>query len=68
MPYIKVDILIYKDLGYPSHREHLIVGRHKGSTIKKAPVIELFKRMVNVFRYYNHLMKEEESNDTPIYP
>lgn len=58
MPYIKVSITIYKSLGYSAHKDEIIVGDHKGVTITKAPVIELFKRMVNVFRYYNRVVRK----------
>lgn len=53
MPYIKVQITIYKFLGYPSLREEVIVGNHKKEPITKLMVIELFKKMVAIFRKYN---------------
>lgn len=59
MPYIKVEIIIYKSLGYSAHKDQIIVGNHYGgNTIKKESVIELFKRMVNVFRYYNRVVRK----------
>ena len=57
MPYIKVSITVYKSLGYPSHREQIIVGDHEGNAITKGFVVELFKKMVVIFRYYNRVLK-----------
>ena len=57
MPYIKVSITIYKSLGYPSHRDQVIVGDHKGEAITKDFVIELFKMMIGIFRYYNRVLR-----------
>lgn len=53
MPYIKVSITIYKSLGYPSLKKELIVGSHTKVSITKSMVIELFKKMVTIFRGYN---------------
>lgn len=58
MPYIKIEILIYKSLGYPAEREQLIVGSHGRQSITTDMVKDLFKKMVQVFRKYNLRRKE----------
>ena len=60
MAYIKVDITVYKTLGYSAHKDEVIVGSHCVDQITKESVIELFKRMVNIFRYYNRMLKKGE--------
>lgn len=58
MPYIKVQITIYKFLGYPTLRKQVIVGNHKKEPITKDMIVELFKKMVQVFKKYNTGPKE----------
>jgi len=60
MAYIKVTVIIYKTLGYSAHNDEIIVGNHCVERITKESVIELFKRMVNIFRYYNRMLKRGE--------
>ena len=59
VPYIKINITIYKFLGYPSFKDELIVGTHTKELITKSMVIELFKKMVAVFRGYNGGRKDD---------
>jgi len=60
MAYIKVEITISKILGCTSHTDEILVGNYNADRITKEAVIELFKRMVNIFRYYNRMLKKGE--------
>lgn len=63
MAYIKVEITVYKILGYSERKDQIIVGNHRVNTITKGQVIDLFKRMVNIFRHFNRTLKEEGANE-----
>lgn len=57
MPYIKVQVTIYKLLGYSTLKEEVIVGSHEKESITKPVAIELFKKMVAIFCRYNGVKK-----------